>query len=232
MATTAGRQGAATATVRPRVPLPARLADPVPVGLAGFGLSTFVLGMIQSGLVNKSALPVVLGLALAYGGLMQLLAGMWAFVRNNTFAAVALSSYGAFWISFWALNTFYMDKIPAKEQNAALGLYLIAWGVFSFYMWIISFRVNLGVMLVFITLWPAYVLLGIGTTSGVMGLVHLGGAFAIATAVLAWYVSFADTLHNTVGRQIVPLVPFGDKQVDEPPAGLEEFEPVSHGPGT
>src|SRR6185437_5352356 len=175
---------------RPRSPLPARLADPVPVGLAGFGLTTFMLSLIMAGLVSKSALPVVLGSALAYGGLLQLFAGMWAFVRNNTFAAVALGSYGAFWISFWALNTFYLPKVPANEQNDALALFLISWGIFSFYMWIVSFRVNLGVMLVFLTLWPAYVLIGIGTVDNSAVVTHIGGAFGIATAVIAWYVSF------------------------------------------
>jgi succinate-acetate transporter protein len=216
-------------TVRPRVPLAARLADPVPVGLAGFGLTTFMLSLIEAGIVSKTALPVVLGAALAYGGLLQLLAGMWAFVRNNTFAAVALGSYGAFWISFWALNAFYMDRIPAKEQNAALGLFLISWGIFSFYMWIVSFRVNLGVMLIFLTLWPAYVLIGIGTSADSSTLVHIGGVFGIATAVLAWYVSFADTLHATLGRRLLPLVPFGGREVDTAPAEARAYRPATHG---
>jgi uncharacterized protein len=213
-------------TVRPRVPLAMRLADPVPVGLAGFGLTTFMLSLIEAGIIDRSALPVVLGSALAYGGLLQLLAGMWAFVRNNTFAAVALGSYGAFWISFWALNAFYMDRIPTKEQNAALGLFLISWGIFSFYMWIASFRVNLGVMLVFLTLWPAYVLIGIGTSSNADVVTHIGGIFGIATAVLAWYVSFADTLHATFGRRLLPLVPFGDREVDTEPAEARAYRPA------
>jgi len=213
-------------TTRPAIPLAARLADPVPLGLAGFGLTTFMLSMIEVGLVGKSALPVVLGSALAYGGLLQLLAGMWAFVRHNTFAAVALGSYGAFWISFWALNSFYLKQIPTGEQASALGLFLISWAVFSFYMWIVSFRVNLGVMLVFLTLWPAYLLIGLGTVNASSIITHIGGAFGIATALIAWYVSFAETLHNTVGRGLMPLVPFGHKVVDEPPHPMAEYEPV------
>lgn len=215
-------------TVRPRIPLAARLADPVPVGLAGFGLTTFMLSLIEAGIVSKTALPVVLGSALAYGGLLQLFAGMWAFVRNNTFAAVALGSYGAFWISFWALNAFYLKTIPAREQNSALALFLISWGIFSFYMWIVSFRVNLAVMLVFLTLWPAYVLIGIGTSTGSTTVVHIGGVFGIATAVLAWYVSFADTLHATIGRRLLPLVPFGNREVDTAPTEARAFRPATH----
>src|SRR3954451_3830186 len=109
---TADGASAQAVMIRPEVPLANRLADPAAVGLAGFGLSTLVLSMINVGWVSTAALPVVLGLALAYGGLMQLLAGMWAFVKRDTFAAVALSSYGAFWISFWILNAFYLDTIP------------------------------------------------------------------------------------------------------------------------
>jgi hypothetical protein len=214
-------------TIKPAVPLSARLADPVPVGLAGFGLTTFMLSMIEVGAVSKSALPIVLGSALAYGGLLQLFAGMWAFVRHNTFAAVALGSYGAFWISYWALNTFYLKTIPGGEQASALGLFLISWAIFSFYMWIVSFRVNLGVMLVFLTLWPAYLLLGLGTINASATLTHIGGAFGIATALLAWYVSFAETLHNTIGRAVAPLVALGSKVVDEPPHPLGDYAPVN-----
>jgi succinate-acetate transporter protein len=152
---------------------------------------------------------------------------MWAFVRNNTFAAVALGSYGAFWISFWALNAFYMDRIPTKEQNAALSLFLISWGIFSFYMWIVSFRVNLAVMLVFLTLWPTYVLIGIGTANDAATVVHIGGVFGIATALLAWYVSFADTLHNTIGKRLLPLVPFTGREVDTPPSEARAYRPVA-----
>lgn len=219
--------GSQVMTIRSAIPLSARLADPVPVGLAGFGLTTFMLSMIEVGAISKSALPIVLGSALAYGGILQLLAGMWAFVRHNTFAAVALGSYGAFWISYWALNTFYLKTIPGSEQASALGLFLISWAFFSFYMWIVSFRINVGVMLVFLTLWPAYLLLGLGTVNASATLIHIGGAFGIATALLAWYVSFADTLNSTIGRAVAPLVPLGSKVVDEPPYQLGDYAPVN-----
>jgi uncharacterized protein len=90
--------------VKPEVG-PARfIAEPAALGLAAFALTTMALSFINVGILDKADLPVVLGLALAYGGGVQLLAGMWAFIKNDTFAAVALSSYGGFWISFWALN--------------------------------------------------------------------------------------------------------------------------------
>jgi succinate-acetate transporter protein len=185
---------------------PARfIADPAALGLAGFGLSTMVLSFINVGALPAADLPVALGLALAYGGIVQLLAGMWAFVKNDTFAAVALSSYGGFWISFWALNQFFLPQIPTADRAGALSLYLLCWAVFSLYMWIISFKVSFAVQMVFLTLWPAYVLLGLGKAVDSNLLFHLGGAFGIATAACAWYASFAITANKTTKRDWFPL---------------------------
>jgi len=196
---------------------PARfIAEPAALGLAAFALSTMVLSIIDVGILSNADLPVALGLALAYGGLVQLLAGMWAFVKNDTFAAVALSSYGGFWISFWALNTFFLPKIPADHQAGALALYLFSWGVFTFYMWIISMRVSKAVMAVFLTLWPAFVLLGLGKALDSNLLFHIGGAFGIATAACAWYASFAITANRTTQRDWLPL---GDMRSVQQDAG-------------
>jgi succinate-acetate transporter protein len=194
---------------------PARfIAEPAALGLAAFALSTMALSFINVGILPDDDLPVVLGLALAYGGLVQLLAGMWAFVKNDTFAAVALSSYGGFWISFWALNQFFLPKIPTDHQAGALALYLFCWAVFSFYMWIVSLRVNLAVMAVFLTLWPTYVLLGLGKALDSSLLFGIGGAFGIATAACAWYASFALTANMTTRRDWLPLGEMRSAQQD------------------
>jgi uncharacterized protein len=197
---------------------PARyIAEPAALGLAGFALATMVLSFINVGVLDDASLPVALGLALAYGGIVQLLAGMWAFVKNDTFAAVALSSYGGFWISFWALNEFFLPKIPTGPQADALALYLFAWAVFSFYMWIISFRVSLAVMAVFLTLWPTYVLLGLGKAVDSTVLFNIGGGFGIATAACAWYASFAITANATTGRNWIPMGEMRSAQQDAAP---------------
>src|SRR6476469_7950616 len=113
-------------------------ADPGPLGLAGFAMTTFVLSMFNADLLSKGGEPVVLGLAVAYGGLAQLLAGMWEFRTGNTFGAVAFTSYGAFWLSFFVLVQFLVKDIPAADAGNAIGLYLIAWGIFTAYMFIAS----------------------------------------------------------------------------------------------
>src|SRR5436853_788474 len=113
-------------------PVAPAIADPAPLGLAAFALTTFVLSFFNAGLVSDKGEPVVLGLALAYGGLAQLLAGMWEFKNNNTFGATAFSSFGAFWLSFWAFNQFFAKEITDKAAlGHAVGLYLIGWGIFT-----------------------------------------------------------------------------------------------------
>lgn len=183
----------------------ASIADPAPLGLAGFALTTFVLSMFNSGLVDKKGLPVVLGLALAYGGGAQLLAGMWEFRKGNTFGATAFSSYGAFWISYWAYVTFFAKDVPAANAGSAVGLFLIAWGIFTAYMWVASFRTTAAVSLVFLLLAITFLLLGIGEAAGNDTIGKLGGWFGLATALAAWYASFAAVANFTFGRELLPV---------------------------
>jgi uncharacterized protein len=185
-------------------------ADPGPLGLAGFALTTFVLSMFNSGLVSKAGEPVVLGVALAYGGIAQFAAGMWEFRTGNTFGAVAFTSYGAFWVSFWALVTFFAADIPAEHVGAAIGLYLIAWGIFTLYMFVASLRTTAAIALVFLLLTITFALLGIGNSGEHEGLVEAGGWFGLATAAAAWYASFAAVLNSTFGRTVLPVKPLGD----------------------
>jgi uncharacterized protein len=186
-------------------PVAPAIGDPAPLGLAAFALTTFVLSVFNAGLVSDKGTPVVLGLALAYGGIAQLLAGMWEFRNNNTFGATAFTSYGAFWISFFVLEQFQADKIPASHLGASVGLYLIAWGIFTTYMWIASFRVSVAVNLVFLLLAVTYFVLGIGETNGTDSIVKAGGWIGIATAIAAWYASFASVTNKTFGRIVMPV---------------------------
>jgi uncharacterized protein len=183
------------------------IANPAPLGLAGFALTTFVLSMVNSGLVSDKAEPVVFGLALAYGGIAQLLAGMWEFKTGNTFGATAFSSYGAFWISFWALVTFFVKDIPAADAGHAVGLYLWAWGIFTAYMFIASLRTTAAVAAVLLLLTVTFIVLGIGNSGGHTGIVKLGGWIGIATALAAWYASFAQVINSTFGRTVAPIGP-------------------------
>jgi uncharacterized protein len=182
-------------------------ANPAPLGLAAFAMTTFVLSMFNTGLVSDKGVPVVLGLALAYGGIAQLLAGMWEFRTGNTFGATAFSSYGAFWISFWAIEQFFAKDIPAADIGHAVGLYLIAWGIFTAYMFIASLRTTGAIAVVFILLAITYIVLGIGNAGGTSGIVKLGGWIGLATAFAAWYASFAEVTNATFNRVVLPTKP-------------------------
>src|SRR3954447_3956792 len=185
------------------------IADPGPLGLAAFALTTFVLSMFNAKLVGAGGEPIVLGLALAYGGLAQLLAGMWEFKTGNTFGAVAFTSYGAFWISFFFAVQFVLSKkvIPTADEGHAVGLYLIAWGIFTSYMFIASLRTTAAISLVFLLLAATFLLLGMGNAGAHTDIVKAGGYVGLATAAAAWYASFAAGTNATFQRTVLPVKP-------------------------
>jgi hypothetical protein len=216
-----GAEDLAAGTTRPRVTgngtpalgttdTPMRMlpitADPAPLGLAAFAATTFMLSLFNAGFMGASGEPIVFGMALAYGGLAQLLAGMWEFRTGNTFGAVAFTSYGAFWLSFWAFQQFYADSI-SNETTAqhAVGLYLITWGIFTAYMFIASLRVSAAVALVFALLATTFLVLGVADANSSDGLLKVGGYLGIATALAAWYASFAAVTNDTFGRIVLPV---------------------------
>lgn len=185
----------------------ARLADPGPLGLAGFAMTTFVLSAKNSGLMPASVEGVVLGLALFYGGIAQLFAGMWEFAKGNTFGALAFSSYGAFWLSFWYLINHLPAGASASDLNKGIGTYLLAWTIFTCYMLIASTRVSGVIMAVFAVLAVTFIALTIGAYAGSAGWTKLGGWLGLLTAILAWYGSLAGVMNATAKRVVFPTFP-------------------------
>ncbi len=116
------------------------IADPAPLGLGAFALTTFLLSLVNAGVMDAATEPVVLGVALAYGGVAQMLAGMWEFRKGNVFGATAFTSYGAFWLSFWAYVAFYAKEVPAASHGQAAGWFLMAWAIFTTLMVIAALR--------------------------------------------------------------------------------------------
>ncbi len=190
-------------------PAPARtpIADPGPLGLAAFALTTFVLSMYNAGVLKEAGEPVVFGLALAYGGIAQFAAGLWEFRTGNTFGAVAFCSYGAFWVSFWAFEVFYAKGIDPGALGQAAGVYLVAWGIFTAYMFVASTRTTTAIMAVFGLLTVTFLLLGIGDWAEVSGLTKVGGVAGILTALAAWYASAAAVTNSTFERIVMPVGP-------------------------
>jgi uncharacterized protein len=151
---------------------------------------------------------VVFGLALAYGGIAQFAAGLWEFAKGNTFGATAFCSYGGFWVSFWWL-TGHTDLSGASASDVAhgVGWYLLAWGIFTGYMTVAALRVNSAVLAVFALLTITYLVLAWGEFAESTGIHHAGGYIGLATAIAAWYASFAGVTAFTWQRPITPVGP-------------------------
>lgn len=180
-----------------------KAANPAPLGLAGFGLTTVVLSAINAGLLPREATSAVVPLAFAYGGVAQIIAGILEFKNNNTFGMVAFTSYGLFWwwyaFLIWTIGAGWI-KPPASE---GIGLTLLMWGVFTLYMWIPTFRANFTVWSVFLLLWITFFLLAGGDLG--WGTARLGGWVGLLTGLDALYASFAEVTNATFGREVLPL---------------------------
>ena len=186
----------------------AHIADPGPLGLAGFALTTFVLSSFNSGLAPKSAEVVVLGVALFYGGIAQLFAGMWEFAKGNTFGALAFSSYGAFWMSFWYLVQHTdLSKATADDAAKGVGVFLLAWTIFTLYMTVVAARLSGILFILFAVLLVTFAFLTVGKFGGSDSMTKIGGYLGLVTALVAWYASFAGVLNNTAKRIVLPTWP-------------------------
>lgn len=199
--------GRHTATLVQPAPTPTAVADPAPLGLAAFGMTTLVLSVFNAGLLAKNLEPVVLPLALFYGGLAQMLAGMWEFRNRNVFGATAFTSFGAFWLSFAAYVKFIAPGLPADSAHSAAGLFLLGWTIFTVYMLVASLRVNAAVAAVFLLLSFTFILLTIADYGSYTGLGKAGGYMGLATAAAAGYASFAGVVNATWGRVVLPVLP-------------------------
>jgi uncharacterized protein len=183
----------------------AAFADPGPLGLGAFALTTFFLSSVNAGWLPKTVEGVVLGLALFYGGLTQLLAGMWEFVKGNTFGAVAFSSYGAFWLSFWYLVAHVTLKATPHDAAKGVGFFLLGWAIFTLYMFVCSIRTTGVIMAVFGFLFLTFLFLSLGELNTSTGLTKVGGYLGLVTAALAWYGSMAAVMNATARRPVLPV---------------------------
>ncbi len=175
------------------------VADPAPLGLAGFALTTFLLSAANAGWMKNSSGAAFLGFAFAYGGVAQLLAGMWEFKNRNVFGATAFGTYGSFWIGvgLWA------KFVPTPGKD--LGWILLAFAIFNTYMMIWSSQINYAVFGVFLTLEITEILLFIGVFNANTNIFKIGGYVGIVTAAVAWYTSAAGVIAGMKGRPVLPV---------------------------
>jgi uncharacterized protein len=181
------------------------IADPAPLGLAAFALTTFLLSAVNAGWANSSTTNDWLGYAFAYGGLVQLLAGMWEFRNRNVFGSTAFSTYGGFWIGLglWALLV--APHGVGNEIHKDLGWILLAFAIFNTYMLLFSTQVNAAVFGVFLTLELTEILLFIGNFAVNTSIIKIGGYLGIITALVAWYTSAAGVINGMKGSVVFPV---------------------------
>jgi len=205
-----------------------KFANPAPLGLSAFALTTFVLSLINLKTKNILEPNIVVALAYGYGGLVQLAAGMWEMAVGNTFGATALSSYGGFWISFAIVLTpggFNIvsalegaDKSEVPQFLNSFGLFLMGWWIFTTILLICTLRSTLAFFLLFFTLDMAFLLLGIGYLQNngkapMTGCIRAGGVFGLLAAFLAWYNALAGIADSSNSFFVIPVLhfPWSDK---------------------
>jgi len=197
-------------------PAEPQVADPAPLGLAAFALTTFIFSLVNAGIIVQGENPsqqiinLYLPLALVYGGLAQLIAGLFEFRNQNTFGLTGFVSYGAFWIGLATMNIFARQFDIAPSQLAtAQGWFFLGWAIFTAIMLVAAFGLNAGLIVTFVLLLATFVLLAAGDLSGgpeeAPGIIHLAGYVGIATAIAAWYVAAADVINDTLGRTVLPV---------------------------
>lgn len=179
-------------------PTASAVANSAPLGLCAFALTTFVLSAANAKLFSGAT--VVIGLAAFYGGLAQLLAGMWEFKTGNTFGATAFTSYGAFWLAVAA--TLQFNLIP---NHAAFGVFLLGWTIFTALMFVASLRLNMALITVFGLLTLTFLMLSLGEFG--LPTAQLGGWLGLATAFAAWYAALAGLLASGKSVFTLPIGP-------------------------
>lgn len=178
-----------------------KMANPAPVGLFGFGITTVLLSLINSGLMDGKGLGMVLASALAFGGAAQLIAGLMEAPRGNTFGFVAFVSYGAFWLTFVGFVKFFVAGVP----GTTVGIWLLLWGVFTGFMFIGTLALPKMLQVIFGLLFITFILLGLGDALGVPVLKTFGGFFGIATGIAALYLGGAEVINEAHGRTVLPI---------------------------
>jgi uncharacterized protein len=182
------------------------LANPGPLGLAGFGFTTVILSLVNAGVLPKAGEGVIIPLAFAYGGVIQILAGLLEFRTGNTFGTTAFLSYGAFWWWFALLVLLGTNHVlDLSNAGSTIAFTLLVWGLFTLYMWVATFRLAKALWWVFLTLWVTFFLLGFGDLLGMRALTVAGGWLGLVCGLIAMYTSFGLVTNAVFGKPIVPL---------------------------
>lgn len=180
-------------------------ANPAPLGLLGFGLTTILLNLHNAGLFPNNAM--ILGMGIFVGGIAQIIAGILESKKNNTFGLTAFTAYGSFWLSLVAIWTLPALGLAEKADETAMGWYLFIWGLFTFGMFLGTFRLSRALQVVFGTLVALFWLLAVGDLTHIAAYKTIGGYVGILCGFSAFYTAIAQVLNEVFGRVVLPLGP-------------------------
>ena len=182
-----------------------KLANPAPLGLMGFGMTTVLLNLHNAGFFPVSAM--ILAMGIFYGGVAQIIAGIMEFKKGNTFGTTAFISYGAFWLTLVALWVIPGTNAPngGATPAAFMGWYLFMWGLFTFFMWLGTFGKNRAVQFVFLSLTILFILLAARNWTGSSELGTVAGFEGILCGLSAIYLAMAEVLNEARGRTVLPI---------------------------
>jgi succinate-acetate transporter protein len=180
-----------------------KIANPGALGLGAFALTTFLLSVINAGIIAPANIGVVLPMAFFYGGLAQVLAGMWEFKSGNIFGATCFTSFGSFWMGLALMIVLEAAGIIAAVPPAGLAFFLVAWGLFTLYATFAATKAPRGLLALFIALTITFFLLAAGEY--ISGFKLAGGYLGILVALIAWYDSAAILINDMSGRKVLPF---------------------------
>jgi len=180
-------------------------ANPAPLGLMGFGMTTVLLNLHNAGLYKLGAM--ILGMGICYGGVAQIIAGIMEWKKNNTFGTTAFCSYGLFWLSLVFLLVAPKVGWADATEPRAMAAYLFMWGLFTLVMFFGTLRLNCALQVVFASLALLFFLLALGDITGSAAVTRLAGYEGIFCGLSAIYTALAQVLNEVYGRTIAPLGP-------------------------
>jgi uncharacterized protein len=187
------------------------LADPAPLGLAAFALTTFAFSVANAGIIPEDSIRLFIPLAIFYGGLAQFVAGLFEFRNKNVFGATGFTSYGAFWMALGTVELLVRQFGVAEPIiSYPVGWFFVAWAIFTAIMWLGSWGVHAALGITFTLLLATFILLSLAvliSSPPNPAILHIAGYVGIVTAIAAWYIVAADVLNWTYGRTILPVGP-------------------------
>lgn len=206
-------------TTGPR-PAIKRLANPVPVGVAGFALTTFTLGLYTTGKFQMGGEILVFMFAIFYGGIVQGIAGFFSISRGDTFPATFMTTYGAFWLSFVGFNLYVVPRLKPNEVVQTTTIFLVMWTVITLIFFITTFFTNWVVVFAFFVFSVTIILLDIATANSMTGLTHVCGYLEMLLGAVAWYIVLAEVVNGASDREVIPL----PKTPWHPPGGTPTID--------